>query len=310
MELPLRKLSIEALDVGLKNLRRKENAALADILMYLSEFDQRKAYRELGFSSLFTYCSEALDYSEGAAYRRVQAARLCITNPEILDSIKTGKLTLCSIAEISKVKAKEDKINLLKTSAGKSKRVVQVLTAQFLPPEKTKKDSIRIKAVKIENMALLRSNAIDSQEKLKASIIKYNFSMEVDEEFMRLYKDAKELIGNLPASEIFSRSLKEYVEKRTVLKRNIKPSEPKNSRFIPKSTKLSILKRDNRQCSFVSKEGKCCTERHGLQIDHIEPYAFGGNNGADNLRLLCKAHNLLQAEKSFGKDKIQQFLFK
>jgi hypothetical protein len=156
-------------------------------------------------------------------------------------------------------------------------------------------------------MSLFHADLTDNQEKPKASTVQYNFSMEVNEDFMRLYREAKELIGNLPASEIFRRSLKEFVEKRTTIKRKIVPSEPKNSRFIPKSTKLNVLKRDERQCTFVSKDGIRCKERHSLEVDHIEPYAFGGNNAADNLRLLCKSHNLLMAERAFGTQKIQQY---
>jgi hypothetical protein len=139
MELSLSKLSIEALDLGLKKLRKAENTAVAEIILYLSELDLRQAYRELGYSSLFTYCSEALGYSEGAAYRRVQATRLYRTNPEILNSIKEGKLTLCSVAEIAKVKECDDKRKLIETSEGRSKREVQVLAAGFLPPGKQRK---------------------------------------------------------------------------------------------------------------------------------------------------------------------------
>jgi hypothetical protein len=304
----LKKLSVEALDSGLKDLRTKENIAIADIILYLSELDSRKAYRELGYSSLFTYCNEALGYSKGAAYRRVEAVRVFKTNPEVLKSIITGKLTLCSVAEISKVKEFEKKKELLKASEGKSKREVQVLTAVCLPPEKSMKDSIRVKVVKKENIPLLHScDLID--ESSRPIITQYKFSMEVDEEFMRLYKEAKELIGNLPARDVFMRCLIEFVGKRTTIKRDVKISEPKNSRFIPKATKVSVLQRDDKQCTFVSKNGRRCTERHGLEFDHVEPYALGGTNGTDNLRLLCKAHNLLQAEKSFGKDKIQRQLF-
>ncbi len=42
-----------------------------------------------------------------------------------------------------------------------------------------------------------------------------------------------------------------------------------------------------------------------LQIDHIIPFAQGGTNYPDNLRLLCQQHNLREAIKDFGIDKIE-----
>jgi HNH endonuclease len=38
----------------------------------------------------------------------------------------------------------------------------------------------------------------------------------------------------------------------------------------------------------------------GLEIDHIEPVARGGEATVENLRLLCRAHNQYAAEREFG----------
>jgi 5-methylcytosine-specific restriction endonuclease McrA len=44
-----------------------------------------------------------------------------------------------------------------------------------------------------------------------------------------------------------------------------------------------------------------------LEIDHVIPYAKGGSNSPENLRLLCPAHNRLAAEKEYGKNHMEQF---
>ncbi len=43
-----------------------------------------------------------------------------------------------------------------------------------------------------------------------------------------------------------------------------------------------------------------CTQRTGLEIDHIEPYGKGGPTSEGNLRVLCKSHNLLVAAREYG----------
>ena len=60
-------------------------------------------------------------------------------------------------------------------------------------------------------------------------------------------------------------------------------------------------------CSYTSKDGTRCSSKFLLQIDHIRPYAKGGGNEADNLRLLCYHHNRLEAEKEFGISYMSKF---
>ena len=46
-----------------------------------------------------------------------------------------------------------------------------------------------------------------------------------------------------------------------------------------------------------------CAARGLLEVHHHEtPYALGGAASVDNLRLMCRAHNALQAERDFGRD--------
>ncbi|HKK70126.1 MAG TPA: HNH endonuclease signature motif containing protein [Candidatus Krumholzibacteria bacterium] len=35
-------------------------------------------------------------------------------------------------------------------------------------------------------------------------------------------------------------------------------------------------------------------------MDHVEPFALGGSHEAENLRVLCAAHNRRAAERVFG----------
>ncbi len=100
-EQQLNDLSNRELFSTLNTLRSDENKAVADIVLYLAEVDRRGVYREAGFSSLFTFCTERLGYSEAGAGRRVRAARCLAQSPEIYSQLKSGALTLCSLAEVA-----------------------------------------------------------------------------------------------------------------------------------------------------------------------------------------------------------------
>ena len=47
---------------------------------------------------------------------------------------------------------------------------------------------------------------------------------------------------------------------------------------------------------------------HDLQVDHIVPFARGGDNSPSNLRLLCGKHNRLEAERVYGKKHMEQYV--
>ncbi len=64
------------------------------------------------------------------------------------------------------------------------------------------------------------------------------------------------------------------------------------TRTVPAAVRRHIWLRDRGRCTYRDPEsGRCCGSRHLVQIDHIQPYSTGGSASADNLRLLCAAHN-------------------
>ena len=79
------------------------------------------------------------------------------------------------------------------------------------------------------------------------------------------------------------------------------PSPPaKTSRYIPLPVRDAVLARADFQCEY-RHQGRRCSCRTGLQVDHIQPHARGGPNDIQNLRALCPSHNLWFAERHFGR---------
>ena len=69
---------------------------------------------------------------------------------------------------------------------------------------------------------------------------------------------------------------------------------------VPNAVLREIAERDGMQCSYRGANGCRCTTQAFLQVHHERPWAKNGAETADNLRLLCAAHNQLLAERDFG----------
>jgi 5-methylcytosine-specific restriction endonuclease McrA len=85
-------------------------------------------------------------------------------------------------------------------------------------------------------------------------------------------------------------------------------SHPVASRWIASATRHLVWARDAGQCTYISPDGTRCESRYGLEMDHVRPYAMGGDNSPGNLRLRCKNHNCLHAIESYGREKISRHL--
>jgi len=80
-----------------------------------------------------------------------------------------------------------------------------------------------------------------------------------------------------------------------------KPTQP-GTRHVPAQVRRAVAERDNLRCTFVSEDGRRCTETGWLEFHHHEPFARGGPTTADNVALMCRAHNALLAERHFGRE--------
>jgi 5-methylcytosine-specific restriction endonuclease McrA len=75
---------------------------------------------------------------------------------------------------------------------------------------------------------------------------------------------------------------------------------------IPRATRREVVERDGWRCCFVSDDGRRCDARAFVEFDHETPNGLGGTSQPENLRLLCRAHNRLAAERIYGKAYIAQ----
>ena len=129
----LQSLSDRELIQEIHQLAERERHSTARVIAALMELDARKLYLREGCRSLFTYCTEALHFSEHAAYGRIEAARAARRFPAILDQLADGSLTLTAVGLLASHLTAENHGDLLAMARHKSKRDVERIVAALWP---------------------------------------------------------------------------------------------------------------------------------------------------------------------------------
>src|SRR5262245_7336404 len=140
--LQLGSLGNDELLASLSAIIGKDNGLTADLLAHLGECDERRLHLDLGFPSLFAYCTESLGFCEATAWRRITAARVCREFPEAFARVEDGRLHLSALCALSAHLTPENAHELFELCSGRSARKVdELLAARFPRPDV--RDSIR-----------------------------------------------------------------------------------------------------------------------------------------------------------------------
>jgi hypothetical protein len=71
-------------------------------------------------------------------------------------------------------------------------------------------------------------------------------------------------------------------------------------RHLPAALRRAVWERDGARCTYVDARGVRCAETAKLEFHHEHPHALGGPASLANIRLRCRPHNDLAAERDFG----------
>jgi hypothetical protein len=110
-----------------------ERQATAHLIALLAEVDSRRLYLAEGYSSMFSYCTQALHLAEGAAYDRIEAARVSQRLPSVLQELMDGTLTLTAVRLLAPHLTTDNCDALLDAARHKSKREILHLAACLAP---------------------------------------------------------------------------------------------------------------------------------------------------------------------------------
>lgn len=282
-----------------KDLVSQERHLQAELLHYLKEIERRKLFLDRGYGSMFDFVTKELGYSESSAYRRIQAMRLLKDLPEVEKQIIDGSLTLTTAAQVQSFLRAEKKQHIsvplhhkkkiLQAVQNKSSREVEKHLFQLNPNTIPVGEKVRqVSDTRIEIRLTIPAELKDKMDQLKLLLSHVNPEM-----------NYQQLIEYLS-----SKALHQLDPTQTKRKSNATPApevETAKKRYIPEALKHRIWKRDEACCAYVDPITKRrCRSQYQIQIDHIQPFAIGGETTESNLRLLCANHNRWRAEKTFG----------
>jgi hypothetical protein len=126
----------------LADLLRRERAEMAQFLLALAEFDERRGWLELGYSSLFYFLHRELGLSKGAAHYRKTAAELVRRFPEIIEPLRDGRLCITSIVHVGKVLTAENRHEVLPRFFQRSRRDARAVAAALQPTAAPHRDVV------------------------------------------------------------------------------------------------------------------------------------------------------------------------
>src|SRR5450432_3167036 len=123
----------DALVAALSRLVQRENDMMSDLLAHLAELDERRLYLDLGFTSLFAYCTEALGLCKSSAGRRIAVARVCKKYPDAFARVASGELQLSVLSLLGPHLNAENAAELFEVCTRKSCEQVELLLAARFP---------------------------------------------------------------------------------------------------------------------------------------------------------------------------------
>ena len=285
----------------LRKLRRDEHRCTVEIVQTLVRLHASGEHLDNGYSSIFDFLVRGLKYSNAAASRRYKAMKCAQRDPRVIEMLRNHDVSLTTLATAESSLA--EKPELLVQVAGKSAaKVEKILAAESLVPRKPR-ESVKRVAVKVEDpLFASASDPAECRVSLRTTLTESDY-----EDFEKVRAIVSRKKPGASVEDVLIELMGSYLKQHAPKKRKKRlPQRKSTTRRIPKPVRDEVMLRDGEQCTHVGPDGTRCSAKHNLEIDHIKPWALGGTNEPDNLRVLCKAHNLHRARKTFGEHRVPQ----
>lgn len=260
-----------------------------ELLVVLMEMKRQGAFSELGFTGIFEYCERALKFSRAQCFYFKSVAEKSEVIPEIKDAILQGELTLSQARRIVPVVNQENSKHWIDQAKNLSQVELEKMISEHNPNAHPVKE--RIKPVAKDTSELRISVDKETEENLKA----------LQDILSQKLSRAASLTETMAWMSRVCREKFDPIEKAKRAISSRKQNEPKPGRRpIPQDVKHEVVTRDKNQCTYVSREGRRCSQKRWLHFHHEKEVRMGGLNTASNLKLLCSTHHRMLHPKHDG----------
>jgi hypothetical protein len=176
---------------ALSLLVRRGIELTSDLLAHLAEVDERRLHLDLGFPSLFAYCTRELGLCESSAGRRIVAARVCRKFSGALERVARGELHLSALCALNAHLNRENAAELFALCSGKSRRQVDELLAARFPKPDVRESIRRLpNRVEVERSDVACAAQVQDQTLRPLSAERFGVHFTADAEFRDLLERA------------------------------------------------------------------------------------------------------------------------
>jgi len=336
---------------------------MADFLVALADFDRRRGWADLGYSSLFYFLRRRLGLSKAAAQYRKTAAVLVQKFPETVEPFRDGRLCITSVGQLAKVLTPENRHEVLPQFYGRSRRESMALAAALNPKAAPRRDvvtQVRVPAAMLaaapgspsisrqgedavqpgergagqsvqpgepesalavhpaelllEQPSLLpKPPRRDAAEPLTADLSRLHVT--VSSRFLRKLEAARAALSHkrrfASAEEILEAGLdlllQQHAKRKGLVEKPQKKSRPAGPQTLTAAVKREVWNRDGGCCAWPVESDGVCGSTDRVEFAHRRAKALGGPPTAENMWLLCRFHNDLDARQTFGDEWMDQF---
>ena len=305
----------------LKELLREERRLTAAVLAHLGEVEARRLYLPAACPSMFVYCTRVLGMSEDQAFKRIQAARAMRRFPAVAAAVAEGRLHLTAVVRLAPHLNDENVDELVAEASGKSKGEIDVLLARLAPkadvPPRLEREGgqqVLVPEPPDAEVGPVPPRPAAGTDRVKA-IASARFALQMTigeathEKLLRAQALLRHQVPSGDLAEVLDRALDALLDGIEARKLG-KARAPRTARacsdgrYVPREVRRLAVARDGERCSFVAEDGRRCEETGFLELDHQRPVARGGASTADNVRVLCRAHNQFEAERILGHEAV------
>jgi 5-methylcytosine-specific restriction endonuclease McrA len=325
-KLCLESMSDDHLLERVEGIAVRSNQITAELLVYLAEVDRRGLYLGQATSSLFAFCLERLHMSEGAAGKRITAARVGRRFPVVLAMIARGELHLTAVNLLAAHLTEDNCAELLARARHRSKREIERLIAEIAPrpdvpsrlvalPRRAPADDLGGSAV-TEHAPARVVCAPSPAPSPRAAVVaplsprRYELRVTLDEESHETLVRLQDLLAHegpaVDPAVVVARALALLLERTLARKAAVTdrpreaPAAEKRTRNIPAAVRRAVWRRDKGQCAYIDGKGRRCSATRSLEFHHLRNWARGAEHEVSEMELRCRAHNQYQATLDYG----------